>query len=279
MQAITPYCQGNGTLVSAKRRIQLLVVSIGPSLSCLDVITTGLGNPNSTSRAVSSRRSHLYTLKMERRSRCAFSPSHVSWAVWYYADRTYREGNKSNEYDDGFFSTEYYADNLIRYLKDRKLTSTHDENAETKGEDETQPFFAFLPFSAPHWPLQCSKSDRDHYNGVYKDGPKVLRERRLAKLKEMGFFDQDVKAHDVVVDATPEWEGQSPEERGLSQRAMECYAGMVEGIDRNCGKVFDYLKSTGEYDSEYRCVTSPCLVLRNDTDAMYCRYNDHLHVG
>jgi arylsulfatase A-like enzyme len=77
-----------------------------------------------------------------------------------------------------------------------------------------------------------------------------LRERRLAKLKELGFFDKDVKPHDVVVDATPEWEKQNEEERELSARAMECYAGMVEGIDRNCGKVIDYLKSTGEYDSK-----------------------------
>lgn len=32
---------------------------------------------------------------------------------------------------------------------------------------------------------------------------------------------------------------------------MECYAGMGEGIDRNCGKVFEYLKSTGEYDGGF----------------------------
>jgi len=116
------------------------------------------------------------------------------------------------------------------------------------GADE--PFFAFLPFSAPHWPLQCDKADREKYKGVYDDGPGSLRERRLAKLKELGFFDNDVKPHQVVVDATPEWENQNDEERGLSARAMECYAGMVEGIDRNCGKVFDYLKSTGEYDGK-----------------------------
>jgi arylsulfatase len=154
-----------------------------------------------------------------------------------------RQGNKSNDYNEGFYSTEYYADNLIRYLRERP---TRQEEA----EDKDSPFFAFLPFSAPHWPLQCDKADRDHYKGVYDEGPGVLRKKRLAKLKEMGFFDKDVKPHDVVVDATPEWDKQNSEERGLSARAMECYAGMVEGIDRNCGKVFDYLKSVGEYDSE-----------------------------
>lgn len=137
---------------------------------------------------------------------------------------------------------------MIRYLKDRQRTSI----PASEDSEEKQPFFAYLPFSAPHWPLQCDKSDRDQYKGVYEDGPRALREKRLANLKEMGFFDQDVKPHEVVVDATPEWEGQTSEERELSQRAMECYAGMVEGIDRNCGKVFDYLKSTGEFDSKLR---------------------------
>jgi arylsulfatase A-like enzyme len=162
-----------------------------------------------------------------------------------------RKGNMSNDYDEGFYSTEHYADNLLRYLRDRtgarKSKKRDDENL-----DEDEPFFAFLPFSAPHWPLQCDKADRDTYKGVYDEGPGVLREKRLAKLKELGFFDKDVKPHDVVVDATPEWEKENAEERALSARAMECYAGMVEGIDRNCGKVFDYLKSTGEYDSTLR---------------------------
>lgn len=167
----------------------------------------------------------------------------------------FRKGNKSNDYNEGFYSTEYYADNLIRYLKERPRqvqvnTPESKATVDDESEDDDEPFFAFLPFSAPHWPLQCEKADRDNYKGVYDEGPGVLREKRLARLKEMGFFDKDVKPHDVVVDATPEWDKQNEEERKLSARAMECYAGMVEGIDRNCGKVFDYLKSTGEYDSE-----------------------------
>jgi arylsulfatase A-like enzyme len=162
---------------------------------------------------------------------------------------TFRTGNKSNDYDEGFFSTEYYADNLIRYLRDRPQKGIPKEGEKLNMEEEDEPFFAFLPFSAPHWPLQCDKTDRENYKGVYDEGPGVLRETRLARLKQMGFFDKDVKPHDVIVDATPEWEKQNAEERELSARAMECYAGMVEGIDRNCGKVLDYLKSTGEYDS------------------------------
>lgn len=61
------------------------------------------------------------------------------------------QANTSNEYKDGFFSSEFYADNLIKYFTER-----------TDAEKE-KPFFAYLPFSAPHWPLQCSKADRLQY--------------------------------------------------------------------------------------------------------------------
>jgi arylsulfatase A-like enzyme len=185
-------------------------------------------------------RYHLYTPKTVRKWKCRSDPNLGKLIT--------RKGNKSNDYDRGFYSTEYYADNLLRYLRDRP-GAAKSKKRDSENLDEDEPFFAFLPFSAPHWPLQCDKADRDNYEGVYDEGPGVLREKRLAKLKELGFFDKDVKPHDVVVDATPEWEKQNAEERQLSARAMECYAGMVEGIDRNCGKVFDYLKSTGEYDS------------------------------
>ena len=59
--------------------------------------------------------------------------------------------NEKNEYDTGFYSTSYYTDNLIRYFEERTE------------EDREKPFFAMLPFSAPHWPLQCSKADREKY--------------------------------------------------------------------------------------------------------------------
>jgi arylsulfatase len=46
-----------------------------------------------------------------------------------------------------------------------------------------------------------------------------------------------------------EWDSLTAEEKRLSSRAMETYAGMVDTIDVNVGKVIDYLKRTGEYDN------------------------------
>lgn len=141
-------------------------------------------------------------------------------------------GNSS----DGFYSSQFYVDNLIGYLEERNE------------EQKQQPFFAYLPFAAPHWPLQCYPEDRDKYKGIYDEGPDVLRLRRLERLKALGLIPADVEPHEVVAETT-EWEKMTPWEKKMSARAMETYAGMVDRMDREIGKVVEYLESTGEFDN------------------------------
>jgi arylsulfatase len=117
-------------------------------------------------------------------------------------------------------------------------------------ENNKKPFFAYLPFLAPHWPLQCPDADRDRYEGVYDDGPEALRSRRLQRMKDLGIIGQDVTPHEVVAGPTNlEWESMTPRERKLSARAMQCYAGMVDCIDQNVGRVIQYLKQSGEFEN------------------------------
>ncbi|OQE20325.1 hypothetical protein PENSTE_c013G07107 [Penicillium steckii] len=147
----------------------------------------------------------------------------------------------TTEDPEGFYSTDYYTDRLIQYFENRSE------------EEEKKPFFAFLPYTAPHWPLQCSKEKRDKYKGVYDDGPYALRERRLRKLVEMNIIDDSVVPHQVETKSVNagEWEDFTPEEKKLSSRAMETYAGMVDTIDTNVGKVIEYLRRTSEYDNTF----------------------------
>ncbi|KAL4875674.1 alkaline-phosphatase-like protein [Aspergillus karnatakaensis] len=147
----------------------------------------------------------------------------------------------TTEDPEGFYSTDYYTDRLIKFLDER-----------TEGE-RSKPFFSFLPYTAPHWPLQCSKAQRDKYRGVYDDGPYALRERRLRRLVELGIIDEAVVPHKVETTrvGSEEWDDLTPEQRRLSSRAMETYAGMVDSIDINVGKVVEYLKRTGEYDNTF----------------------------
>jgi len=88
---------------------------------------------------------------------------------------------------------------------------------------------------------------------MYDDGPYALRERRLKKLAELGIIDPAVIPHKVETSTmgVGEWEELTAEEKEQSSRAMEAYAGMVDSIDVNVGKVVDYLKKTGEYDNTF----------------------------
>ncbi|KAK6380408.1 hypothetical protein LTS17_005598 [Exophiala oligosperma] len=140
-----------------------------------------------------------------------------------------------------FYSSDFYSDKLIEYLSSRNE------------EEQAKPFFAYLPFSAPHWPLQAPKASVDKYRGLYSDGPAALRERRLAKLKEMGLVAQDVVPHEVVSveGEPPEWSQMVPEEREKSARCMEVFAGMVDRMDERIGKVINHLKETDQYDNTY----------------------------
>ena len=137
-----------------------------------------------------------------------------------------------------FYSSNAYATKMLQYLADWKAN----ESAE-------QSFFAYLPFSAPHWPLQAPKEYIEHYRDAYEDGPEALRQARLKKMVELNLIDADVKPHPVVADEVPGWDKMNVQERKLSSKAMEAYAGMVECMDFNIGKVLDYLEQIGELDS------------------------------
>lgn len=145
------------------------------------------------------------------------------------------EANTTND-PQGFFSPDYYASTLIKYLSERPAE---------------QPFFAFLPFSAPHWPLQVHKSYRDKYKGAYDAGPEALRQQRLARLRELGLIAADAVPHDVEAPGATEWAQLSADERALSARAMESYAGMVENLDHNVGRVLAHLDAAGDADNTF----------------------------
>ena len=73
----------------------------------------------------------------------------------------------------------------------------------------------------------------------------------MERLKELGLVEKDVEPHPVVASEVPEWSELSPEHRAKSARAMEVYAGMVECIDHNVGKIVNYLEQIDELDNTF----------------------------
>ncbi|MBW0011818.1 arylsulfatase [Mycobacterium sp.] len=154
------------------------------------------------------------------------------------APTLYTEDDRFVTVGNDFYSSDFYADTLLRYLRERS-----DDTA-----NNHRPFFAYLPFQAPHWPLQAPEESIARYHGRYDDGPDALRDARLAALRRLGLCAPDVVAHPVVADGAPEWADMTDDERALSARSMEVYAAMVDRMDWNIGRVIDYLADSGELD-------------------------------
>jgi arylsulfatase A-like enzyme len=137
---------------------------------------------------------------------------------------------------EGFYSSDYFTDRLIGFFEEGKAA----------GDD--RPFFAYLPFSAPHYPLQAPDAEIAKYRGVYDAGPDALRETRLQRLTELGLIAPATVPHPVVT-KEPGWDEFTPEQKALSARTMEVYAAMVDRVDQNVGRVVDYLKRAGQFEN------------------------------
>jgi arylsulfatase len=136
----------------------------------------------------------------------------------------------------GFYSSEYFADNLVSQLK-----------AGRPGNNAAKPFFAYLAFTAPHFPLQAPPAVIAKYKGRYNDGFDALRTRRLKRQVELGLLDPSVIPHDP--DLAPGWDALKPAEKAREAKRMEVYAAMVDQMDRAVGRVIQSLKDSGEYEN------------------------------
>ncbi|OCK78882.1 alkaline phosphatase-like protein [Lepidopterella palustris CBS 459.81] len=159
------------------------------------------------------------------------------------------DGEYVKQLPENWYSSNGYGDKMLQYLQEWK--SSNDEKKSEEEGEQGRPFFAYLPFTAPHWPLQAPREYINHYAGVYDSGPDILRSQRLQRLKDLGLIPADVEPHPVIAPEVAEWPFLSAHERANSSKAMEVYAAMIECIDANVGKCISYLNSIGELNNTF----------------------------
>jgi arylsulfatase len=174
----------------------------------------------------------------------AYEPRHpdgtrvfAHWATLYTEDDKFVD---SKSFPQDYYSSDYYTTKLIEFLKGQKSDSNKSD----------APFFAFLPFTAPHWPLQAPPEVIKKYDGLYDEGPDVLREKRLENQIKLGLLPADVEPHPVVAE-TKQWSDMQPDERKWSAKTMEVFSAMVDRMDWNIGRVLKHLEETGERDNTF----------------------------
>lgn len=148
----------------------------------------------------------------------------------------YLENGEVTALPADFYSTTYYTDKMIGYIDQNRA--------------DGNPFFGYLAYTSPHWPLQVPTEDMDLYKGIYDGGYEKLREIRISRLRALGIIDEATVAAMAPLYITS-WQELSADEQKVEARKMELYAAMVENLDRNIGRLINHLKETGEYENTF----------------------------
>ncbi len=129
---------------------------------------------------------------------------------------------------EGFYYTQAIAEDAVSFIR---------ESAEAD-----RPFFAYVAFTAPHWPLQAPEEDIAAYDGVFDEGWDVLRDRRLARQQDEGLMPEEAELSERDADVSA-WE--ETEDKRWWLRRMQVYAAQVDRMDRGIGQILDELEHQG----------------------------------
>lgn len=134
---------------------------------------------------------------------------------------------------------------------DEYLTNKITDNALTFLDEQdklNKPFFLYLAYNAPHWPLQALPEDIEKYRGRYDIGWDSLRKERIARQKELGILQpgQKIAERDNEV---PRWDNLTYDQKQLWKSKMEVYAAMIDRVDQNIGRLRAKLEQLGKQDN------------------------------
>ncbi len=177
------------------------------------------------------------------------------WNIeWQIPKMPYTEdGRPVEKLPKDFYSTKNYTDKTIQFIKE--------------GHGDGKPFFAYMAYTAPHGPLHVPDDWLRRYKNRYDEGWDTIRKERLARMQELGIVDKGVNTADRLF-FLPRASMLAPGARMIQGRKMELYASMVEYMDDQIGRVFDYLKKIDEYDNTVVIFISDNGAEGNDLRAM-----------
>lgn len=154
---------------------------------------------------------------------------HLSGATDYFlGDSTFfLNGEPWADFEEGFYTTDANVDYSMIFL-DEALQSG-------------KPFFHYIAFNAPHYPLQAPEEDVKTYRGVYEAGWDRIRKQRFARQKELGLFDVSLSLPPLPDHMSP-WDSLTPGQQAFESFRMSVYAAMVDRLDWNIGRLINYLE-------------------------------------
>jgi arylsulfatase A-like enzyme len=163
------------------------------------------------------------------------------------------KGRKARQYPEGkFYATDAVTDHALEFLKLAR-------------ETPAKPWFLYLAFNAPHFPLHAPREEVDKYADRYHGGWDQLRAERLKRMKSLGIVpghtELSKRSHwrnygETKIGVNPAW-NTLPKDRQLDlARRMAIYAAMIDRLDQQLGRVIEDLKRAGELENTLIVFTS-----------------------
>lgn len=135
--------------------------------------------------------------------------------------------------DREWYTTDVFTDYALHFID------------EVRQQDD-EPFFLYLAYNAPHFPLHARMEDAQKYLGRYEQGWGTFREQRHQRLLELGILPPGTPLSPLDV---PEWETLKPAQKKDMAFKMALFAAIVDRLDQNIGRVVRHLEKIGELDN------------------------------
>ena len=159
----------------------------------------------------------------------------ITGAANYYQPRTLTRNNERIEPEgDDYFLTDAITDEAVRQLRE------HAKHSDGK------PFFQYVAYTAPHWPLHAHEEDIAKYRGVFDDGWDVVRKRRWQRMVDMGIIQERWALSERDSRIEP-WS--DTEHKNWQARRMEVFAAQIDRMDQGIGRILSTLKKNGQWDN------------------------------
>ncbi|MDP6508360.1 MAG: arylsulfatase [Chloroflexota bacterium] len=145
----------------------------------------------------------------------------------FWNPHTMVDGDKPIQAEgDDFYYTDFIADNAVDFIGEHGV--------------KDNPFFLYVAFTAPHWPLHAFDEDIEKYRGQYRDGWDKLRTSRHEELKGSGIVDSkwDISPRD---ESAPPWE--DVKDTDWEDARMAVYAAQIDRMDQGIGRIMARLEA------------------------------------
>lgn len=154
----------------------------------------------------------------------------------FFTPRGLAVGNDIIHPGQPFYYTDAISDSAVGFIR------------ENQTKKEEQPFFLYVAYTAPHWPLHALEEDIKKYKGRYDKGWDVLRDERYKRMKEMGIIPENTVLTARHEDASA-WYAIPKRLRPELARRMEVYAAQIDNMDQGIGRIIAELERTGQLEN------------------------------